>query len=285
MTAAASLVASTSGACCTSSGSAVLRRPSSVRAPFRAGRAPQARRARPVAGAVRATMVGPDKAAPAINGAPVSAASKQAARQAALTRLSGKEIEERAMRLQIETHLKYPNGRPELAPKIEPELLDQAYERCGAVTADYAKTFYLGTQLMTPEKARAIWAIYVWCRRTDELVDGPNSSRITPEVRPSRSPPPPAAHTGPTLRLPTLRDRCIAPHILRSGVVLPACRDEPRSRCLTAPAQLCIWGVVSWINTAENLLGPRIVAARGMSRSSLPVGSLRSVRCTRAPIG
>mmetsp|Transcript_10540 Transcript_10540/g.27020 ORF Transcript_10540/g.27020 Transcript_10540/m.27020 type:complete len:431 (-) Transcript_10540:120-1412(-) len=182
MTAAASLVASTSGACCTSSGSAVLRRPSSVRAPFRAGRAPQARRARPVAGAVRATMVGPDKAAPAINGAPVSAASKQAARQAALTRLSGKEIEERAMRLQIETHLKYPNGRPELAPKIEPELLDQAYERCGAVTADYAKTFYLGTQLMTPEKARAIWAIYVWCRRTDELVDGPNSSRITPEA-------------------------------------------------------------------------------------------------------
>ena len=22
---------------------------------------------------------------------------------------------------------------------------------------------------------RAIWAIYVWCRRTDELVDGPNA--------------------------------------------------------------------------------------------------------------
>lgn len=36
---------------------------------------------------------------------------------------------------------------------------------------------------MTPEKARAIWAIYVWCRRTDELVDGPNAARITPEVR------------------------------------------------------------------------------------------------------
>lgn len=25
-------------------------------------------------------------------------------------------------------------------------------------------------------------AIYVWCRRTDELVDGPNASRITPSV-------------------------------------------------------------------------------------------------------
>ncbi|XP_038719813.1 phytoene synthase 2, chloroplastic-like [Tripterygium wilfordii] len=33
---------------------------------------------------------------------------------------------------------------------------------------------------MTPERRRAIWAIYVWCRRTDELVDGPNASHITP---------------------------------------------------------------------------------------------------------
>ena len=53
---------------------------------------------------------------------------------------------------------------------------------------------------MTPERRKAIWAIYgrssksssilqfcklislskVWCRRTDELVDGPNASHITP---------------------------------------------------------------------------------------------------------
>ncbi|PIA39845.1 hypothetical protein AQUCO_02600362v1 [Aquilegia coerulea] len=33
---------------------------------------------------------------------------------------------------------------------------------------------------MTPERQRAVWAIYVWCRRTDELVDGPNASHITP---------------------------------------------------------------------------------------------------------
>ena len=33
---------------------------------------------------------------------------------------------------------------------------------------------------MTEEKRRAIWAIYVWCRRTDELVDGPNASHIDP---------------------------------------------------------------------------------------------------------
>ena len=51
------------------------------------------------------------------------------------------------------------------------------------MTSYYAKTFHLGTSLMTKEKAQATWAIYVWCRRTDELVDGPNASKVTPVVR------------------------------------------------------------------------------------------------------
>lgn len=33
---------------------------------------------------------------------------------------------------------------------------------------------------MPAEKRRAIWAIYVWCRRTDELVDGPDAASTTP---------------------------------------------------------------------------------------------------------
>ena len=49
--------------------------------------------------------------------------------------------------------------------------LEQAYEQCRQETAQWAKTFYLGTLLMPPAKRRAIWAIYVWCRRTDELMD------------------------------------------------------------------------------------------------------------------
>jgi 15-cis-phytoene synthase len=51
--------------------------------------------------------------------------------------------------------------------------LEDSYELCRQVTATYSKTFYLGTLLMPEAKRRAIWAIYVWCRRTDELVDGP----------------------------------------------------------------------------------------------------------------
>ena len=49
--------------------------------------------------------------------------------------------------------------------------LDQAYEICRKETQQWAKTFYLGTLLLPPEKRKAIWAIYVWCRRTDEIMD------------------------------------------------------------------------------------------------------------------
>ncbi|XP_002981050.2 phytoene synthase 2, chloroplastic [Selaginella moellendorffii] len=65
-------------------------------------------------------------------------------------------------------------------PVTNRDLLEEAYTRCGEICAEYAKTFYLGTLLMTPERRKAIWAIYVWCRRTDELVDGPNAAHITP---------------------------------------------------------------------------------------------------------
>jgi phytoene synthase len=59
---------------------------------------------------------------------------------------------------------------------------EEAYEYCRQITAKYSKTFYLGTLLMPEDKRRAIWAIYNWCRRTDELVDGPEASFTTPET-------------------------------------------------------------------------------------------------------
>ncbi|MEO1208527.1 MAG: 15-cis-phytoene synthase CrtB [Cyanobacteria bacterium J06638_20] len=57
--------------------------------------------------------------------------------------------------------------------------VEDAYEACRKITQDYAKTFYLGTLLMSEQKRRAIWAIYVWCRRTDELVDGAQAEFTT----------------------------------------------------------------------------------------------------------
>ncbi len=54
--------------------------------------------------------------------------------------------------------------------------LDQAYEICRQETQQWAKTFYLGTLLLPQEKRKAIWAIYVWCRRTDEIMDSAEAS-------------------------------------------------------------------------------------------------------------
>jgi phytoene synthase len=59
---------------------------------------------------------------------------------------------------------------------------EDAYELCRQITQTYAKTFYLGTLLMSESKRRAIWAIYAWCRCTDELVDGPRARLTTPET-------------------------------------------------------------------------------------------------------
>jgi len=129
---------------------------------------------------VRCTLVGPDK----------KLAQQQQNKRLSLQDnakftkiLKGKEVEEAAMWKCIELHERCPNGIVLPYPMTwAPGVLETSYNRCGEITSEYAKTFYLGTQLMTPEQARAIWAVYVWCRRTDELVDGPNASKITPKA-------------------------------------------------------------------------------------------------------
>lgn len=67
---------------------------------------------------------------------------------------------------------------PSKVPLQPGASLAEAYEQCRQETAQWAKTFYLGTLLMPPEKRRAIWAIYVWCRRTDEIMDGPQAQAL-----------------------------------------------------------------------------------------------------------
>lgn len=57
-------------------------------------------------------------------------------------------------------------------------LLARAYDESGIVTSAFAKTFYLGTQVLPEPAMKAIWAVYVWCRRTDEIVDAPRPNAI-----------------------------------------------------------------------------------------------------------
>ncbi|HIK08440.1 MAG TPA: phytoene synthase [Trichormus sp. M33_DOE_039] len=75
--------------------------------------------------------------------------------------------------------LQLPDSPPRMKTLVS---VDESYKICRHLTAKYAKTFYLGTLLMSPAKRQAIWAIYAWCRRTDELVDGPAAAITTPET-------------------------------------------------------------------------------------------------------
>ena len=54
-------------------------------------------------------------------------------------------------------------------------LLNDAYQECQRITSIYAKTFYMGTSFLDYAKRSATWAIYVWCRRTDDIVDSPRA--------------------------------------------------------------------------------------------------------------
>ena len=53
--------------------------------------------------------------------------------------------------------------------------LNLAYKRCEYVTKTFSKTFYMGTSLMRPDAREHVWAIYAWCRRTDDIVDSPRA--------------------------------------------------------------------------------------------------------------
>merc|ERR1719444_563435 len=57
--------------------------------------------------------------------------------------------------------------------------VEVAYEKCREITSEYSKTFFLGSQLLGHDEQRAVWAIYNWCRTTDELVDGPAAATTT----------------------------------------------------------------------------------------------------------
>ncbi len=76
--------------------------------------------------------------------------------------------------------LQLPNSKKTTTKKLHTP--EEAYQYCREITADYAKTFYLGTLLMPESKRKAIWAIYAWCRNTDELVDGNKAQFTTSET-------------------------------------------------------------------------------------------------------
>jgi len=72
-----------------------------------------------------------------------------------------------------------PQEHSDRAEVDEPESLRLAYEKCKDITKEYSKTFFLASKMLPPDQRRAVWAVYNWCRMTDELVDGPASQVTT----------------------------------------------------------------------------------------------------------
>jgi phytoene synthase len=57
----------------------------------------------------------------------------------------------------------------EVAP--ESSYLDECYRHCRDIARENSKTFYLSSLFLAPEKRRAVWAVYAFCRTADDIVD------------------------------------------------------------------------------------------------------------------
>ncbi len=55
--------------------------------------------------------------------------------------------------------------------ELEAVAIEHAYEHCRLVTRQGSKTFYFGARFLPYEKRRAMWAVYNFCRLTDDMVD------------------------------------------------------------------------------------------------------------------
>lgn len=54
--------------------------------------------------------------------------------------------------------------------------LERSYARAERVTALWARNFYFASRFLPPEKRRAVFALYDYCRHADNLVDAPGDS-------------------------------------------------------------------------------------------------------------
>jgi phytoene synthase len=61
---------------------------------------------------------------------------------------------------------------PARRPVVDRALLDYAYAHCASLTSAASHTFFLASRLLPPEKRRAVRALYAFCRRSDDIVDG-----------------------------------------------------------------------------------------------------------------
>lgn len=62
---------------------------------------------------------------------------------------------------------------------IDEAAIEAAFEYCRQITKRGSKTFYFGSLFLPYQKRRAMWAVYSFCRVTDDMVD--NAREVLPE--------------------------------------------------------------------------------------------------------
>lgn len=86
-------------------------------------------------------------------------------------------------------------ARREISSAESAYSLQEAYLRCTEVTRYASKSFFFSSQLLPPEKRRAVRALYAFCRTTDDIVDQASSDptlALAEWVVQVRTPTPPA---------------------------------------------------------------------------------------------
>ncbi|MGW5454876.1 phytoene/squalene synthase family protein [Nocardia sp. NPDC003979] len=90
-----------------------------------------------------------------------------------------------------------------------PTALDDAYATCRRIAAEHGRTYFLATALLSPERRRAVHALYAFARMVDDIVDHADDPAwiLDPADRPQARPSSvaPGAH-GPDRRLPHAGD-------------------------------------------------------------------------------
>lgn len=51
------------------------------------------------------------------------------------------------------------------------DTIKQDFQECKAVLQKGSKTFFFSSKILPKEKKKAFWAVYAFCRKTDDIVD------------------------------------------------------------------------------------------------------------------
>jgi phytoene synthase len=63
-----------------------------------------------------------------------------------------------------------PRAGASRAPVALPDV-DASYALCREIAKEHSKTFYFASLFLAPEKRRAVWAVYAFCRAADDVAD------------------------------------------------------------------------------------------------------------------